>query len=117
MALDLLDAGVRTGGASDAPIESTCVLHAIQCCVTREGFEPAQRIEPIEALRLFTRDAAWLQFEEGEKGSLAPGKRADLVVLSESPLAVAPERIREIEVRRTVVGGRDVYAPGAAEER
>lgn len=106
---DLLDAGVRVGGASDAPIESTCVLHAIQCCVTREGFEPAQGISPVEALRLFTSEAAWLQFEEDEKGTLAPGKRADLVQLGASPLAVAPERIGAIEVRRTVVAGADTY--------
>lgn len=106
---DLLDAGVRVGGASDAPVESTCVLHSIQCCVTREGFEPGQAIEPLEALRLFTSGAAWLQFEEHEKGSLAPGKRADLVALSHSPLRVPPERIAGIEVQRTVVGGVDVY--------
>lgn len=112
----LLDAGVRVGGASDAPIESTNVLHAIQCCVTREGFEPAQAISVQEAVRLFTCDAAWLQFEEDEKGTLMPGKRADLVVLSASPARVSPDAIRDIRVQRTVVGGVDVYLdaePGA----
>jgi predicted amidohydrolase YtcJ len=104
-----LDAGLVVGGASDAPVESLDVLHAIQCCVTREGFEPQQALTPYEALRLFTRDAAYLQFEEHEKGTLAPGKRADLVVLSHSPLAVAPERIAAIRVLRTLTAGRVVH--------
>jgi len=105
----LLDAGVLVGGASDAPVESLDVLHAIQCCVTREGFEPQQSLSPAEALRLFTRDAARLQFEESEKGTLAAGKRADLVVLSANPLAVEPTRIAGIRVLRTVTGGRVVH--------
>lgn len=105
----LLDGGVLVGGASDAPVESLDVLHAIQCCVTREGFEPQQSLSPAEALRLFTSDAARLQFEEAEKGTLAAGKRADLVVLSANPLAVEPTRIADIRVLRTVTGGRIVH--------
>jgi len=108
----LLDAGVLVGGASDAPVESLDVLHAIQCCVTREGFEPQQSLSPAEAVRLFTSDAARLHFEEAEKGTLAAGKRADLVVLSANPLAVEPTRIREIRVLRTVTGGRVVHNAG-----
>jgi predicted amidohydrolase YtcJ len=105
----LLDAGVLVGGASDAPVESLDVLHAIQCCVTREGFEPQQAITPLEALALFTRDAARLQFEEHEKGTLAPGKRADLVVATGNPLACAPDRIADLRVVRTVSAGRVVF--------
>ncbi|HEY8156584.1 MAG TPA: amidohydrolase [Myxococcota bacterium] len=105
----LLDAGIVVGGASDAPVESLDVLHAIQCCVTREGFETQQSISPLEALRLFTRDAAYLQFEEHEKGTLAPGKRADLVVLSASPLAVPSDRIAGLRVLRTILAGRVVH--------
>jgi predicted amidohydrolase YtcJ len=105
----LIDAGIVVGGASDAPVESLNVLHAIQCCVTREGFETQQALTPLEALHLFTRDAAYLQFEEDEKGTLAPGKRADLVILSANPLTVAPQDIAAIRVLRTVSGGRVVY--------
>lgn len=105
----LLDAGIVVGGASDAPVESTSVLHAIECCVTREGFEPRQALTPSEALRLFTRDAAYIQFEENEKGTLAAGKRADIVVLSDNPLTVQPDRIAAIRVERTVCGGRVTY--------
>jgi predicted amidohydrolase YtcJ len=105
----LLDAGVLVAGASDAPVESTSVLHAIQCCVTREGFETHQALTAREALRLFTVDAARIQFEEHEKGTLAAGKRADLVVLRENPLAIAPDRIADVPVLRTVAGGRVVH--------
>ncbi len=101
-----LDAGIRVGGASDAPIESQDVLHAIQCCVTREGFQPQQCISVEQALRMYTLDAAYLQFEEGTKGSITPGKRADLVLLSDDPFKVQPDRIKDIEVVRTVVGGK-----------
>jgi predicted amidohydrolase YtcJ len=109
----LVDAGIVVGGASDAPVESPDVLHSIQCCVTREGFETHQALTPAEALRMYTRDAAWLQFEEHQKGSLAAGKRADLVVLSDDPLAVAPDRIATLRVLRTVTGGRVVHDEGA----
>lgn len=108
----LVDAGVLVAGASDAPVESPAVLHAIQCAVTREGFEPQQGLSPAEALALFTRDAARLQREEAEKGSLAVGKRADLVALSANPLDVEPTRIADLRVLRTVVGGRVVHDAG-----
>jgi len=108
----LLEAGVRVAAASDAPVESTDVLHAMQCCVTREGFEPHQAISPAQALRMFTIDAAYAQFEEDEKGSIRPGKRADFAVLSANPVRVAPETIREIRVEQTIVAGRVVYSRG-----
>lgn len=106
----LLDAGIKLAGASDGPIESQDVLHAIQCCVTREGFEPHQCITVEEALRMYTIDAAFAQFEEGIKGSITPGKRADLVVLSEDPLSVNPNHIQDIKIEMTIVGGAPVYS-------
>ena len=101
----LLDAGITVSGASDGPVESQDVLHAIQCCVTREGFETHQCITVEEALRMYTIDAAFAQFEEKIKGSITPGKRADLVVLGEDPFKVNPDRIKDIKVERTVVAG------------
>ena len=104
-----LDAGIKMAGASDAPVESPDVLHAIQCCVTREGFEPHQGISVEEAVRMYTLDAAYAQFEDGMKGSITPGKRADLVVLSDDPFKGKPDKIKDIKVVRTVVGGKVVY--------
>ena len=105
----LLDAGIRMAGASDAPIESPDVLHAIQCCVTREGFEPQQGITTLEALRMYTLDAAYAQCEESVKGSISQGKRADMVILSRNPIAVPPEEIRHIKVVKTIVAGKAIY--------
>ena len=104
-----LDAGIKVAGASDAPIESQDVLHAIQCCVTREGFEPHQCISVEEAVRIYTLDAAYVQFEENNKGSITPGKRADLVVLSDDPFTVKTTRIKDVRVERTIIGGKPLF--------
>lgn len=108
----LTAAGVRVAGASDAPVESADVLHAIECCVTREGFETQQGISPLAALRMYTSDAAYAQFEETDKGTLSPGKRADMVVLGGNPLRVQPERIRCIAVEQTFVAGKRAFRRG-----
>jgi predicted amidohydrolase YtcJ len=105
----LLDAGVRLAGASDGPVESTDVLHAIQCCVLREGFEPRQGITTAEAVRMFTIDAAFSQFEDDVRGSITVGKQADMVVLSENPLKADPVDIRNIRVEKTICGGKLIY--------
>ncbi len=105
----LIDAGIKLAGASDAPIESLDVLHAIQCCVTREGFEPQQGISAAEAVRMFTLDAAFAQFEEKTKGSISVGKRADLVILSANPVSVPPDKISAIRVEKTIWGGKTVF--------
>ena len=68
-----------------------------------------ETISPYEALRAVTINAAYQYFMERERGSIAPGKRADLVLLSADPTAVAPEKIREIRVLETVKDGKTVY--------
>jgi predicted amidohydrolase YtcJ len=105
----LLDAGVRMAGSSDAPIETLDILHSIECCVTREGFETQQVITPLEAVRMFTLHAAYAQFEESLKGSITPGKREDLVILSGNPVTVPPDRIRDIRVERTMRGAQVIF--------
>jgi predicted amidohydrolase YtcJ len=74
----------------------------------------AQRIDIEEALRLTTADAAFGAFEEEIKGTLTPGKLADLIVLSADPLQVPPEDLMGLEVLVTVVGGRSVYCAQAS---
>ena len=72
---------------------------------------PAQRIGVMEALRAVTIDAAYQHFEDDVKGSLEPGKWADLVILSSSPLE-NPARIDQIAVLETIIAGKTVYEAG-----
>ena len=79
--------------------------------VTTSGKElgPEHRITPFEALRAITADAAWQNFEEDRKGTLEAGKLADMVVLSDDPLAVNPMKIKDIQVLKTIKEGESIY--------
>ena len=66
-------------------------------------------ISAAEALRMYTLGSAYAAFEEDQKGSISPGKHADLVVLDADPCAVEPDAIREIRVRLTLVDGRTAF--------
>ncbi len=115
---DLLKSGVHTIGGKDHPWTMFGTvggsMKAIYQAVTRvgeRGLPPpswmlAQRITVQQALRLLTIDAAYGTFQEDVKGGIAIGKLADVVVLSENPLAIAVDRIPEVQVLLTVVGGR-----------
>lgn len=103
----LLDAGVHLSFGSDMPGEATFdPLLAIHYTVNRSG---GQRISAAEALRCYTLESAYAEFQETEKGSITAGKLADLVILSEDLLSVRQEKIKDIEVEMTFVGGRIVY--------
>lgn len=104
----LLDAGVKVAGASDAPAEDVNILQAIQYCVTRDGFEPQQCISAEQAIKMFTLDAAYAQFEENEKGSLTVGKRADMVILTDNPTTIDINKITDINVLQTIVSGQNL---------
>jgi len=109
-----LDHGIRVAGASDhvpGPFEP---LMAIQSMVTRKDYRGRvwggnQKITVPEALRVCTLNGAYASFEENTKGSIAEGKLADFVILAEDPHQANPERIKDIKVVRTVVGGQTVY--------
>ncbi len=111
------DAGAVQAFGSDWPVFSADVLRAIACAVTRTtlagtpagGWEPTQRLSVETALRHFTADAAFAEHAESDKGTLAPGKAADFVVLSQDLLAVAPEKVQDTQVLLTVLGGQDTF--------
>ena len=92
---------------TDAPITPVDPL-----IPSRKGtvYGPDQAVTVMSALRAVTIHAAFLNFEEHVKGSLTPGKYADMVLLAENPLTVAPEHIKDIAVLRTYVGGDVVYS-------
>jgi len=111
------DAGIVQAFGSDWGVFAFEPLPAIYCVVTRMtpegtpagGWYPAGRISVEAALRHFTRDGAYATFDEDVRGTLAPGKLADLVVLSKDILSVPPPDILKTKVLLTVVGGRDTY--------
>jgi predicted amidohydrolase YtcJ len=105
----------------DSPVVPMEPLRLVWSAVNRRSASgaqigPAQRITPMQALRAVTIDAAYQHFEEADKGSLEPGKLADLVVLSRSPLD-DPARIDQIEVVETIVGGQTVWTAPRTETR
>ena len=109
-----LDHGIMVAPASDHSPGPYEPLMALQSMVTRKDFSgrvwgPSQRVSVDQALRICTLHGAWASHEEAEKGSITAGKLGDFVILAESPHDVDPDRIKEIEVVRTVVGGRTVY--------
>jgi predicted amidohydrolase YtcJ len=112
------DRGLKFTLHHDAPIAGISMLKVAWAAVNRvttSGKElgPDERITPFEALRAITADAAWQNFEEDRKGTLETGKLADLVILSEDPMAVDPMRIKDIQVLQTIKEGRTVYSATA----
>lgn len=113
----LLDAKATLAFGSDYDVAPISPILGIAAAVTRRtidgknpgGWIPAQRIGVEEALRAYTVSAAYAAFEEKDKGSLAPGRLADFVVLGADPLRAKPEDLEKIEVDTTVVGGKIVY--------
>jgi len=96
------------------PVWPSNPLWGMWCAVnrkTRSGADigPQEKLTPMEALRAYTINGAYGTFEEGIKGSIEPGKLADMVILSDNPLEVNPWDIRHIQVEKTIIGGEVVY--------
>jgi len=109
-----LDAGVPVAAGSDFSPGPFSPLMAIQAMVTRTGWNGEtwganQRITVDEALRVNTLNGAYASHEEAIKGSITPGKLADFVVLAEDPHEVSPDKIKDIQIVRTVTGGVTVH--------
>jgi predicted amidohydrolase YtcJ len=113
----LLDAGARVVFGSDWFVAPPTPLEGIYAAVTRRtldganpsGWIPEQRISVEQALRAYTRDAAFASFRESDTGSIERGKLADFVILDRDLTRIAPETIADARVVTTVVGGRVVY--------
>ena len=109
-----IDAGIVAAAGSDFPPGPIAPLMGIQGMVTRTGWNGEQwginqRITVDEALQINTLNGAYASHEEKIKGSLSPGKWADFVVLAEDPHTVSPDKIKDIRIVRTVVGGDTAY--------
>jgi predicted amidohydrolase YtcJ len=109
-----LESGVVVAAASDAPVMPVNPLAGIYGAVTRKAESgqvllPEERIKVNQALALYTINAAYASFEENIKGSISRGKLADIVVLSDDPTKVTPEKIKDIRVEMTIIGGEVVW--------
>jgi predicted amidohydrolase YtcJ len=109
-----LDAGIPVAPASDYTPGPYEPMMALQSMVTRKDLRgrvwgPSQRITVTEAMRICTMHGAYASFEENIKGSLTAGKLADYVILEKDPHAVDPDSIVDINIVRTVLGGRTTH--------
>lgn len=121
----MIGKGIRVVGGSDSPTLSARrratfprtfpnPLIGVSFEVSRKTekgllHQKDERISILEALKIHTINGAYASFEEDKKGTLEVGKLADLVVLSENPIEVDPERIKDIKVEETIIGGKIVY--------
>ena len=114
--------GVRLALGTDwpvAPLDPMLTLYAATTRATLDGRHPGgwfpeQKLSIAEAITAYTMGSAYAEFQEHEKGSIEPGKLADLVLLSADVLKIPPEQIRTVHVLKTWVGGVEVYDAGPA---
>ncbi|MBN1999428.1 amidohydrolase [candidate division KSB1 bacterium] len=114
----ILDKGGRIAFGTDWPVEPLDPMRGIYSAVTRknpdtktpaQGWYSEQKLTIEEAIRLYTCECAYAEFQEKEKGSLSPGKLADIIVLSKDVFVIPEEEIPETRVDFTIFDGRVVY--------
>jgi predicted amidohydrolase YtcJ len=116
-----LDHGVRLAFGSDwtvAPINPMLGLYAAVTRATLDGknpngWFPEQKLTLKQAIEAYTMGSAYAEFREKEKGSIAAGKYADVVILDSDVFAIAPEKLKDVKVRWTIVGGKIVFEAGS----
>jgi len=111
---DLMESGAVVTNGTDPPVEPIDPMASIHCSVTRKlpdgsVFFPEQAMTVEEAIRTYTWNNAWAAFEEDVKGSLTPGKLADVTVLSRNILEIPADSIPGTRAVYTILGGRVVY--------
>jgi hypothetical protein len=113
----LLDSGAVLAFGSDWTVAPLDPMQGIAAAVTRQtldgkhpnGWIPEQKISVEEAVRAFTVGSAFAEFAESEKGTIAAGKLADIVILSQNIFTIDPHKIGETKVELTIVDGRVVF--------
>lgn len=110
-----LDSGIITAIGSDAPVTNPNPMNSFYNALTRKDMKSkevvgeGQKISVLDTVRMFTYNGAYVNFEEDKKGSLEPGKLADIAVLSEDILSYDPEKIQDVTVDYTILDGEIVY--------
>jgi hypothetical protein len=110
----LIKSGVKVAGSSDGPVVPASPLVGIYAATSRmaetgDVVGPEEKISPLEAMGMYTYNAARAGFEERIKGSIAPGKMADLVILNRDPTRVPPDELKEMEVEMTILNGEVLW--------
>src|SRR6266436_4939577 len=113
----LLDHGVRLGFGSDWTVAPLNPMLGLYAAVTRatldgknpNGWFPEQKLTLKEAIEGYTMGSAYAEFRDREKGSITPGKLADMVILSDNIFDLKPEAIRNVKVKTTITSGKVVY--------
>jgi predicted amidohydrolase YtcJ len=112
---EFLKRGVVLAFGTDYPVEPVTPFRGLYAAVTRESengkksYYPEQKLTIEQAITAYTTGSAFAEFEEKQKGKLEPGMLADFIVLDRDITSVAPAKMLETKVLRTVVGGRTVY--------
>ena len=110
----LLQHGINLAGSSDCPIVPANPLIGIYAAVSRTGQKNhiigrQEKVSTGDALRMYTTNAAQVSFEESIKGTITPGKLADLVVLNGDPIGLPPDELPRLQVEMTMIGGEVVW--------
>lgn len=111
----LVKSGVRVAAGSDSPVVPGDPLVGIYAAISRraetgEVITPEECLSVVDALQLYTLNAAYAQFQEDLSGSITPGKLADLIVLNGDPVQMPAGEIRNLQVNMTIIGGEIVWA-------
>jgi predicted amidohydrolase YtcJ len=112
-----LDHGVRLAFGTDWSVAPLNPMLSVYAAVTRatldgknpNGWFPEQKLTVSETVSAYTIGSAYAEFQDQDKGSISVGKLADMVILSDDIFSIQPEKIKEVRVLRTFVGGKLVW--------